>query len=147
MVKASVRIDQLIRRTSGPEVVATVVVDQVYAEIQHEALEFAHPRGGQAKYLEEPLISGMPGRMRDVAAGLLDEDETAVGLWASAGRSVKDAVRENAPREFGDLGNSAALTVEEGGAQRVYEPPIQRRLTEQELDAKDFLRDMGVGYR
>lgn len=146
-MRASVRIGQLIKRTAGPDIVATIVVDQVYAEIQHEALEFRHPQGGQAKYLEEPLHTGSPGRLRDVARGLLDEDETALGLWASAGRDVVQGVRTNAPREFGDLMESASLSVEVGGAQRVFEPAKQRRLTEQELDAKDIMRDMGVGYR
>lgn len=32
-----------------------VSFDTPYAVIQHEALDFHHPRGGQAKYLEQPM--------------------------------------------------------------------------------------------
>lgn len=28
-----------------------------YAAVQHERLDFNHPRGGQAKYLEQPLLA------------------------------------------------------------------------------------------
>lgn len=37
-----------------------------YALIQHERLDFNHPRGGQAKYLEQPVLeaaAGLGGRL------------------------------------------------------------------------------------
>jgi hypothetical protein len=43
-----------------------------YAAVQHEGLEFNHPRGGQAKYLEQPLEENRPRYLqliRDAAAG------------------------------------------------------------------------------
>jgi hypothetical protein len=89
-VSASQRIQELIDRTAGPKVKATVTVDQVYAEIQHEALEFRHPRGGQAKYLEEPMFSHYGGWMQDFANGLLREGSRADEGWADVGRNLKD---------------------------------------------------------
>jgi hypothetical protein len=37
------------------EIVTEVGFKQVYAVVQHENLEFNHPQGGEAKYLEKPL--------------------------------------------------------------------------------------------
>jgi hypothetical protein len=34
---------------------AVVAFNTVYAEAQHERTDFAHPKGGEAKYLERPL--------------------------------------------------------------------------------------------
>lgn len=37
------------------EIIGTVSFNKPYALVQHEDLSFHHPRGGQAKYLEQPL--------------------------------------------------------------------------------------------
>jgi hypothetical protein len=37
------------------ETSAVVAFNTVYAEAQHERTDFAHPKGGKAKYLEDPL--------------------------------------------------------------------------------------------
>lgn len=146
-MSASSRIQELIDRTSGPTLKATVVVDQVYAEIQHEALEFKHPRGGKAKYLEEPMFSGHAEWFQGFANRILDEGVLAEEEWSDVGRSLKGVVATNAPVEFGDLRQSAGLTVRSGGSVVTNEPAAQSRLTDQELDAKDFMRHMGLGYR
>ena len=39
----------------GDDVVGTVSFNKPYAMVQHEDMTFNHPRGGQAKYLEQPL--------------------------------------------------------------------------------------------
>lgn len=46
---------------------AAVSYDTVYAVIQHEAMDFNHPRGRQAKYLEQPLNSER-GKVLEVIA-------------------------------------------------------------------------------
>ena len=46
---------------------AAVSYDTVYAVIQHEAMDFSHPRGRQAKYLEQPLNSER-GKVLDIIA-------------------------------------------------------------------------------
>lgn len=38
----------------GDELVVTVGYDLPYAIVQHEHTEFRHPKGGKAKYLEDP---------------------------------------------------------------------------------------------
>lgn len=145
--KASVGIQQLLDRTGGAKLRATVEVDQPYAQDQHETLFYRHPRGGQAKFLEEPLMSKHPQWLQKFASSLLNARRDASALWAETGRSLVREVEKNAPREFGDLRNSGALTVREGSSIVVSEPAKQPRLSEAELDAKDHMRAMGVSYR
>jgi hypothetical protein len=40
--------------TRGDEVSVTVGYDLPYAIVQHEHLEYRHPKGGKAKFLEDP---------------------------------------------------------------------------------------------
>ena len=146
--KASEGIKILRERTAGPKVKTTVTVDQVYAKYQHESLDFRHPRGGRAKYLEGPLFEGFAGSMERFAQGLLRvEEETAGRRWAATGRDLVEAVGHEAPLEFGDLRRSAGLVTTEGTRVVVEEPPAQRRLTDQELHAKGIMRSMGLSYR
>lgn len=141
MKRASEGIAQLIERTCGPRVEATVTVDQVYAHYQHEGLEFKHPRGGRAKYLELPLFEHRDQWLGTFAAKFLRARENVARMWAAPGRSLVAQVAREAPLEFGDLRQSAGLKVTEGGVVVVEEPPIQRRLTEDEIRLKrGFLR-------
>jgi lipoate-protein ligase A len=48
------------------KVVGTVRFNERYALIQHEDLSFNHPKGGQAKYLEEPLKRNESQYIRDI---------------------------------------------------------------------------------
>lgn len=143
--KAIDGIQDLIDRTGGPKLKATVTVDQIYAQNQHESLNFQHPRGGRAKYLEAPMFEGYREWFGQFARGLLRRD--AEDGWGGVGRSLAREVPKNAPVEFGDLRNSAGLVVRSGGSVVINEPPKQRRLSDQELEAKDYLRAMGLSYR
>lgn len=141
-------ITELIQRTGGSNrITAKVVVDQPYAQDQHETMFYKHPRGGKAKYLETPLFAGYPEWLQKFANGLLKSKESLPKDWAEVGRSLKREVPRNAPVEFGDLRQSAGLVVTEGSSTVVDEPPAQGRLTEGELDAKDHMRHAGLGYR
>ena len=40
---------------NGDEIIGTVSFNKPYAMKQHEEMGYIHPRGGQAKYLEQPL--------------------------------------------------------------------------------------------
>lgn len=59
----------------GPTVVGQEIVGAIgfggdasdYAYIQHEVLFFRHPRGGQAKYLEQPLAEWTKEAMYDLS--------------------------------------------------------------------------------
>ena len=141
MVKqASQGIQDLIDRTTGPKIKATVVVDQVYAADQHESLHYKHPRGGRAKYLELPMYEGISGWLRGFADRLLVRGTDTSQEWAKVGRKLKNEVPKNAPVEFGDLRGSASLVVREGASVVVNEPAKQPRLTEAEIDYKAELR-------
>jgi hypothetical protein len=140
-------IQELIERTGGPTIKATVTVNQPYAQDQHETLFYRHPRGGKAKYLESPLFEGYYEWIQRFADNLLERNTTAEREWSKVGRALKDEVPQHAPVEFGDLRQSAALTVKVGSKVVVEEPPMQGRLSEAELDAKDHLRHRSWGYR
>jgi hypothetical protein len=140
-------IQELIERTGGPKIVATVTVDQPYAQDQHETLFYRHPRGGKAKFLEEPLYQNHREWIQRFADRLLDRDTTAEREWAQVGRELKHEVPQHAPVEFGDLRQSAGLKVTAGSKTVADEPALQSRLSDPELDAKDHMRHMGVGYR
>jgi len=51
----------------GDEIVGYIGFDTPYALKQHEELNYQHPRGGQAKYLEEPFNAKKDGYERYVA--------------------------------------------------------------------------------
>lgn len=145
--KASEGIEDLIRRTTGPRIKATVTVNQPYAQDQHETMHYRHPRGGQAKYLELPMFEGFRGWLQEFADGLLDEGADTEQGWGKVGRHLQEVVKENAPREFGDLLDSAALLVKSGGSIVLDIPAKQGRLSDAELTAKDYMRHGGQGYR
>lgn len=42
----------------------------VYARYQHEGLHFAHPRGGKAKFLEDPFKQHLPRYAPTIAAAI-----------------------------------------------------------------------------
>lgn len=120
----------------------SVVVDQVYARYQHEGLDFKHPRGGQAKYLEQPLYSQAPLYMRDLAARVLPSGDV-VQAMADCMEDLSGQVFDLAPIEFLDLRASGHPTVTQGGAVKYDRPPMQARLTEAQLRAKHKLRSIG----
>lgn len=147
--RASDGIASLIERTAGTgaRVRSTVTVDQPYAQDQHETMFYKHASGGRAKYLEGPLFENLNNWMQGFADSLLKAGREADAEWADVGRKLVRRVAIDAPFDFGDLRNSAALYVKAGAKVIVNEPAKQPRLSESELDAKDYMRSMGVGYR
>jgi hypothetical protein len=53
--------------------VGKVTVDQVYAQYQHERMDLRHPRGGQAKYLTDPLYQNRNAYLIQVAKTALED--------------------------------------------------------------------------
>jgi hypothetical protein len=47
--------------------VAEIGFKQIYSIVQHENLEYEHPRGGQAKYLEQPAKENINRYVRHIA--------------------------------------------------------------------------------
>lgn len=118
----------------GP-LTAAVEVDQVYAHYQHQGLEFKHPRGGQALYLQEPWLRNTDHAMQTLADGVLKPD----GLHEAARQIALDGVtmvREHAPVEFDNLRRSGHATVTDNGAVIFDQPPEVPRLPEDALDAE-----------
>lgn len=54
----------------GPIAKFAIGYDTHYALLQHENLDFNHPRGGRAKFLEIPLGEALPSMPERVAAGI-----------------------------------------------------------------------------
>lgn len=52
----------------GDTVVGRVTFGTPYARVQHEELDFEHPKGGNAKYLEGPLKETAPRYQAALAA-------------------------------------------------------------------------------
>jgi hypothetical protein len=49
---------------------AAVIFNTVYAAAQHERNDYAHPKGGEAKYLERPLAENRAQYERHIAAAV-----------------------------------------------------------------------------
>lgn len=139
-------IADLMGRTGSRKAKVTVTYDQIYAQMQHEALEFQHPRGGEAKYLEKALMGGALGWIQTVAGRVLTT-RYLTGEWGDIGPKLAASSARRAPREFGDLMKSAGVEVHDGATLVHSIPPEQPRLTDIELEAKDWLRSLGLGYR
>jgi hypothetical protein len=130
----SARIDELRKQVGSEKLTGTVTVDQVYAHMQHERLNLVHPRGGGPKYLERPLMDHYRDYLDDYAKTVLRD-----GGQPAMKRSVEhlsDEVELAAPREWGDLKDSAHPSVEQGGRTLYDRAPKAGRLSKQELAAK-----------
>lgn len=58
--------------TEGDHDTAHVVYDSVYARYQHYGLDFKHPRGGQALFLEQPMVTEV-GAVQKIMADTIEE--------------------------------------------------------------------------
>lgn len=138
------RLDELAEKVGEGRLTGSVEVDQVYAQYQHEGLDLRHPRGGQAKYLEQPLYENYGDYYRALADNVLEGS-----LAAAMEDNVEDLsghVFDLAPVEFYDLRGSGHPTVSSDGEVVYDRPPIQARLTPAELRAKDRLRALGDSH-
>jgi hypothetical protein len=137
----SARIAELRRMTGAPHTLrGQVTVDQIYAHYQHEHLEFRHPRGGHALYLQSPLYEHFSGYLGSYAREVLDD-----GGQRAMQRSMdhlSDRVEVEAPVEFADLRRSGHPEVYSGERQVYDRQPKQHRLTEGELRIKARLRHL-----
>lgn len=122
------------------ELTGELIVDQVYAKIQHENLAYDHENGGQAKYLETPLYLSVDEYMSILAASLLT-DGIRIGM-AQCMEDLASKVEVFAPVEFGDLRRSGHPLVYDKGELVYDRPPHQHRLSEAELRAKARLIPM-----
>jgi hypothetical protein len=92
-------LERLARAVGSGELSAVCTVDQPYAQRQHEELEWSHPRGGQAKYLESPLFANYSELMRIIASSLITASGSdIVGGMSRAAEEMSQWVEDYAPR-------------------------------------------------
>jgi hypothetical protein len=126
------RVDELIERVGTGRLQGKLEVDQIYAHFQHEDLRLKHPRGGSAKYLEQPLFSNAQSYLEWLARFTLEPEGPKTGM-EYAMEHLSGQVEMHAPVEFAHLRHSGHPTVQDE-EQVVYDrPPIARRLTEEEI--------------
>lgn len=129
------RLAELRKQTGMPEKLrGSVTVDQIYAHYQHEHVEFHHPRGGRAKFLQIPLLKHFRDYIASYAHDVLED-----GGRESMKRSMEhlsDQVELEAPREWGDLMRSGHPEVHQAGHYDYDRAPKVQRLTAQELRLK-----------
>lgn len=130
------RIDQLKEAVGEGPLTGKVEVDQVYAHYQEDG-PWEHPRGGEQYALRNSLLEGSDDRMQHLADHLLTEDGSDIrGGMIDVTEEVADRYAVKAPREFGDLEDSAHPTVDDDGANIYDRPPRVHRLSEEELKLK-----------
>lgn len=116
-------------------------IDQIYAASQHEGhwvtgplaghVIRQHPRGGQAKFLEEPLFAKAEDYMKNLADAVLDG--FLVQAMAENMEDLADEVHDRAPRENDILRNSANPVVLDEDREVYNRPPLWERLSESDL--------------
>lgn len=102
-----------------------LIVDQPYAQLQHEDVGLHHPRGGQAKYLEAPLLAEGGKYVQHLANHILNGDPEKA--MRDNMEDLSGQVSRHAPVDTGKLRQSGHPIVESDG-QTVYDrPPVQAR--------------------
>jgi hypothetical protein len=129
----SQRIQELSEQVGHGKLTGRVVVDQIYAQYQHEGLDLRHPRGGQAKYLEQPLLDHREEYLRKVSETVLDDGGKGGMVRSMEDLAGSGGVAVYAPILFGLLRRSGHPMVESDGKTVYDRPPEQPRATEEEL--------------
>ena len=129
------RIDMLAEMVGYGELAGMVRVDQIYAMAQHEHLDWNHPRGGQALYLQEPLMSNYRGYLEEYARTVLEDGGEPAMIAAMEDLAEDGGVATKAPVLYSNLRASGAPSVTSDGETVYDRPPRQHRLSEEELKA------------
>lgn len=156
MARFADRIRELEEIVGHGDLQGKVRVDQVYAAVQHEGYWKTgplagvvirnHPRGGQAKYLQEPLFDQASEYMQRLAGRAFELG----GLVSAMRENMEDLsgeVYDRAPREFDDLRDSAHPTVTDGDVLVYDRPPRRARLSDAALREKGRRRRAGESLR
>lgn len=129
------RTDILAEIIGDGELTGTVEVSQIYAAIQHNSLDFRHPRGGQALYLTAPLMDNFERYFEDIARSVLDEGPEPGMVRAVEDLAEEGGVATRAPVLYDNLRASGHPSVTSDGATVYDREPRQHRLSEEELKA------------
>jgi hypothetical protein len=131
----------LAEKIGHGDLVGKLIVDQVYAASQHEGhwvtgplaghVIRQHPKGGQAKFLEQPMFEKADDYLKNLADSVLTG--FLVQAMAENMEDLADEVHDKAPRENEILRNSANPRVYDDGHEAYNRPPLFARLTSEEL--------------
>lgn len=122
---------------------ASVRVDQVYAQMQHEAAEFRHPGGGKAYYLRDPLIKNHRSWLTEVAKELFYQPMN--NLFIAIADDFKEEAFLQTPLFESDLARSGEPRVKDRG-RFIYRGPHQRRLSKAQLKIKTRKWHLAYGW-
>jgi hypothetical protein len=129
------RIDALAEMVGHGELTGMVEVSQIYAFAQHEHLEYRHPRGGQALYLQEPLMSNYSRYLEDYARTVMEDGGEPAFIAAMEDLAEDGGVATRAPVLYSNLRASGHPSVTSDGETVYDREPRQHRLSEEELRA------------
>lgn len=96
--------------------------------------------GGQALYLQAPLMEHHAEYLERIAAGVLNDGGKDAMAEVMEDLAEGGGVATRAPVEYGDLRDSGHPVVTDDGHVTYDREPRQHRLTEEELEAKYRLR-------
>jgi hypothetical protein len=131
----SERIDELKAMVGTGDLVGKVEVSQVYAQRQHEELSWAHPRGGQALYLSQPLLENHSRYLQAYADRLLEDGGVGAMIENVEDLAEDGGVATRAPVLYSNLRASGHPSVTSGEVTVYDRPARQHRLSEEELRA------------
>jgi hypothetical protein len=118
--------------------IGEVIVDQVYAQYQHEDYTLRHPRGGSAGFLTRPLFEHGPRYMEQLARATVDREGSHLKeAMIRVVEDLSDQVEVEAPWEFRNLQRSGHPIVRDDERVIYDRPPKVPRLTELQLSTEE----------
>lgn len=124
------RIDQLSDEVGTERIIAGCLVDQIYAQNQHQNMSFRHTKG-RSHYLGGPLLENRTVLMEKIARSILDVNGSHLKrAMIQTAEDMAGYVLKNAPRDpdIGDvLANSGSPWVTDNGIEVYRRPPVQPR--------------------
>jgi hypothetical protein len=122
-----------LKEMVGGKLDGRVIVDQRYAQFQHEDLTLNHPRGGEAQYLARPLMENYARYFQAYADEVLDNGGQDSFIDSVEDLAGAGGVATRAPVEFSNLRASGHPTVTQDGHEIFDRAPDQHRLSEEEI--------------
>jgi hypothetical protein len=127
------QIDHLIDAVGRGRLRAHLMVNQAYAQNQHETVTFVHRHGGGPHYLSEPLMASYPALLQNIADKTITEhgSDIVTGMIETA-EAMSQMVADNAPGDGADddLRRSGHPTVDRDGIILYDRPPLAPRRPE-----------------
>lgn len=124
------RTNRLEREVGWGKIKASCLVNQPYAQNQHQTDHFKHPHGGRSHYLGGPLLEHSFELLEGLARSVIRPHGTDLhGEMVDIAETMSRYVFENAPRETGRLAMSGHPKVTDNGRVLYDRPPLSPRMT------------------